>query len=121
MAPTDPPPGYVEVSLREESKANFGLVLPKNAMHVLHSYLQVPPWEVVAGAYYVKENEAHGYTKVCLTANAASLAPEGLLESCNNVGGWKAIIRQLEDQLAAGEVEPEVVAAQVAGLMEFAN
>jgi hypothetical protein len=37
------------------------------------------------------------------------------------VGGWKAIIHQLEDQLAAGEVEPKVVAAQAAGLTEFAN
>jgi hypothetical protein len=77
--------------------------------------------KLVARAYYVKENEAHGYTKVCLTDKVALLAPEGLLESRNNVGGWKAIIRQLEDQLAAGEVEPEVAAAQAAGLTEFAN
>jgi hypothetical protein len=34
---------------------------------------------LVAGAYYVKENQAHGYTEVCLTAEAASLALEGLL------------------------------------------
>ena len=48
-----------------------------------------------AGAYYVKENKSHGYTEVCLPANAAALlAPDGLLKSSNNVMvvGWKAII-----------------------------
>jgi hypothetical protein len=37
------------------------------------------------------------------------------------MGGWKAIIRQLVDQLAAGEVAPEEEKARGAGLTEFAN
>jgi hypothetical protein len=35
--------------------------------------------------------------------------------------GWKAIIRQLIDQLAAGEVAPAEAAAMGAGLSEFAD
>jgi hypothetical protein len=38
------------------------------------------------GAYYVRENDSHGYTKVCLPAEAAALATKELLESSNNVG-----------------------------------
>ncbi len=73
------------------------------------------------GAYYVRENDSHGYTEVCLPAEAAALATKDLLESSNNVGGWKAIIRQLVDQSAAGEVEPQEEAARAACLAEFAN
>lgn len=73
------------------------------------------------GAYYVKENEAHGYTEVCLPVDAAALAPDGLLESSNNVAGWRAIIRQLVDQLAAGELALEEATARRAGLSEFAG
>jgi hypothetical protein len=51
----------------------------------------------MTGMYYVKETETHGYTELRLSPNPASLATAGLLESCNNVGGWKAIIHQLED------------------------
>jgi hypothetical protein len=77
--------------------------------------------KLAVGAYYVKEHDSHGYTEVCLPAEAAALAPEGLLESSNNVGGWKAIIRQLVDQLAVGEVAPDKEEARGAGLTEFAN
>ena len=87
------------------------------ASHSVKSHLG----RLEAGAYYVKENESHGYAEVCLPANAAALAPEGLLESTNNVAGWKAIIRQLIDQLAAGEVAPAEAAAMGAGLSEFAD
>ena len=73
----------------------------------------------MTGAYYIKETEAHGYTNLSFLPNAASLAPAGLLESRNNVGEWKAIIRQVEDQWSAGEVEPVVAKAQAAGLTEF--
>jgi len=53
---------------------------------------------------------------------AAKLAPEGLLEGRNNVPGWKAVIRQLEDQLAAGPPTTQRAAADHAeGLMGFAD
>ncbi len=52
---------------------------------------------------------------------AAALAQEDLLESSNNVGGWKAIIRLLVNQLATGEVGPCEEAARAAGLVEFAG
>jgi hypothetical protein len=89
----------------------------KFASHASRSHLGV----LELGAYYVRENDSHGYTEVCLPAEAAALATKELLESSNNVGGWKAIIRQLVDQSAAGEVEPQEEAARAAGLAEFAN
>ena len=74
------------------------------------------------GAYYVKENDAHAYSELCLTAAAAALSPGGLLSSRNNMSGWKAIFRQLEDQAAADELgSEEEVAAQAAGLAGFAE
>jgi len=74
------------------------------------------------GAYYVKENDAHAYSELCLTAEAAALAPGGFLSSRNNMPGWKAIFRQLGDQAAAGEVgSEEEVAAQAVGLVGFAE
>jgi hypothetical protein len=68
------------------------------------------------GAYYVRENNAYAYSKLSLSPEAAALAPPGLLASRNTTAGWKAIIRQLEDQLAAGAEE---VAAQAEGLAGF--
>ncbi len=75
---------------------------------------------MVKGGYYVKENNAHGYSKLCLLPEAAALVPEGLLQTPNSVTAWKAIIRQLEDQLMEGATEPGVVAVQATGLAEFA-
>jgi len=50
------------------------------------------------------------------------LARGGLLLSRNNMPGWKAIFRQLEDQAVAGEVgSKEEVAAQAMGLVGFAE
>jgi predicted nucleic acid-binding Zn-ribbon protein len=70
----------------------------------------------------VKENDSHGYSDLYLSGEAARLAPEGLLGRRNNVPGWKAVIRQLEDQLAAGPPETQQAAAdQAEGLMGFAN
>jgi hypothetical protein len=48
------------------------------------------------GAYYVKANDAHAYSELCLSAVAAALAPGGLLSSRNNMSGWKAIFRRLK-------------------------
>ena len=76
---------------------------------------------LLPGAFYVKENEAYGYSELCLTAAGAALAPEGLISSRNTMTGWQAIIRQLEDQAAAGEVEPAEAAAQAEGLAGFAE
>ena len=74
------------------------------------------------GAYYVKANDAHAYSELCLTAAAAALAPGGLLSSRTNMTGWKAIFRQLEDQLAAGQGgTEEEVEAQAVGLAGFAE
>jgi hypothetical protein len=66
-------------------------------------------------------NLAHGYSKVCLSREAAALMPTGLLQAPNSIATWKAIIQQLEleDQLTEGATEPEVVAAQAAGLADF--
>jgi hypothetical protein len=75
---------------------------------------------MVKGGYYVKENDTHGYSELCLLPEAAALAPEGLLQTPNSIIAWKAIIRQLEDQLMEGATEPGVIAAQVTGLAEFA-
>ena len=70
----------------------------------------------------MKENDSHGYSKLYLSGEAARLAPEGLLERRNNVPGWKAVIRQLEDQLAAGPPETQQAATdQAEGLMGFAD
>ena len=75
------------------------------------------------GTYYVKENETHSYrySKLCLSPEAALLAPLGLLVSQNNILGWKAILQQLEDHWAIGATEMEVVATQAAGLPELVN
>jgi hypothetical protein len=73
------------------------------------------------GAYYVRENDAYAYAEICLSPKAAALAPSGLLPSHNTTTGWKAIIRQFEDQLAAGVENPEEVAPQAEGLAGFAE
>ena len=85
-------------------------------MHATKSYLP----KMVAGGYYVKQNNTHSYSELCLSPEAAALAPEGLLQAPNSVAAWKFIIWQLEDQLSEGATEPDVVAAQSAGLAEFA-
>ena len=55
-------------------------------------------------------------------AAAVALAPKGLLRSRKDMAGWKASVRQLEDQSAAGVAEMhEEVAAQAVGLAEFAE
>ena len=77
--------------------------------------------QLILGAYYVKENEAHAYSELSLSPEAAALAPPELLASRNNTPGWKAIIRQLEDQLAAGAGNPDEAAEQAAGLVQFAE
>ena len=85
--------------------------------HSTKSYLS----KLKAGAFYVKENDTHGYCKLSLSAEAAKLAPEGLLEGRNNVPSWKAVIRQLEDQLVAGPPTTQRASADHAeGLMGFA-
>ena len=84
--------------------------------HATKSYLP----RMIAGDYYVKQNDTHGYVELCLTPEAAALAPEGLLQAPNTAAAWKAIIRQLEDQLSEGATAPDVVAEQAAGLAEFA-
>jgi hypothetical protein len=58
------------------------------ASHSSKSYLS----KLKRGAFYVKENDSHGYCDLSLSAEAASLAPEGLLTGRNNVPGWKAVI-----------------------------
>ena len=73
------------------------------------------------GAFYVKENNSHGYCKLFLSSEAAKLAPEGLLESRNNMPGWKAVICQLEDQLAVGPTTEQAAAVQAEGLLDFAD
>ncbi len=74
---------------------------------------------MVRGAYYVRENNSYAYSELFLSPEAATLAPPEVLGGINNVSCWKAIIRQLEDQLAAGVAEPAVAAAQAAGIVEF--
>ena len=69
----------------------------------------------------MKESESHGYCKLFLSSEAAKLAPEGLLEGHNNVPGWKAVICQLEDQLATGPMTEQAAANQVEGLLDFAD
>jgi hypothetical protein len=74
------------------------------------------------GAYYVKESRSHGYCKLFSSSDeAAKLAPEGLLEGHNNVPGWKAVICQLEDQLAAEPMTEQAAADQAKGLLDFAD
>jgi hypothetical protein len=73
------------------------------------------------GAYYIRENNAYAYAEICLSPEATALAPSGLLASHNTNVGWKTIIRQLEDQLAAGVENPEEVTAQAEGLVGFAE
>ena len=67
-------------------------------MHATKSFLH----KMVAGGYYVKQNDTHGFSELCLSPEAAALAPEGLLQSPNSVVAWKAIIQQLEDHLSEG-------------------
>jgi hypothetical protein len=87
------------------------------ASHSSKSYLS----KLKRGAFYVKENDSHGYCDLFLSAEAANLAPEGLLTGRNNVPGWKAVIRQLEDQLAAGPMTQQAAADQAEGLLGFAD
>ena len=88
------------------------------ASHSSKSYLS----KLKQGAYYVKANDSHGYSNLYLSGEAARLAPEGLLARRNNLPGWKAVIRQLEDQLAAGPPETQQAAVdQAEGLMGFAD
>jgi hypothetical protein len=84
--------------------------------HTTKSYLP----KMISGGYYVKQNDTHGFAELCLTPEAAALAPEGLLQDPNTVAGWKAIIRQIEDQLSEGVSAPDAAAEQAAGLAEFA-
>ena len=58
------------------------------ASHSSKSYLS----KLTQGAFYVKENDSHGYCGLSLSAEAASLAPDGLLTGLNNVPGWKAVL-----------------------------
>ncbi len=76
--------------------------------------------QMIAGGYYVKQNNTHDYFELCLSPEAVALAPEGLLQAPNSVAAGKAIILKLEDQLTEGAMEPDVVAAQASGLAEFA-
>ena len=71
------------------------------------------------GFFYVKENESYGYCKLFLSSEAAKLSPEELLEGRNNVPGWKAVIRQLEDQLAVGPKTEQAAADHAEGLLDF--
>ncbi len=71
-------------------------------MHATKSNLP----RMVKGGYYVKENNTHGYSELCLSPEATALAPKGLLQTPNSITAWKAIIRQLEDQLTEGATEP---------------
>jgi len=73
------------------------------------------------GGYYVKQNDSYGFAELVLSPEAAALAPEGLLQVPNTTAAWKAIIRQLEDQLSEGVTAPEVAAEQAAELAEFAR
>ncbi len=77
--------------------------------------------QMTPGAYYVRENDTYAYAEICLSPEAAALAPSGLLASHNTTVGWKAIIHQLEDQLAAGVENIEEVATQAEGLAGFAE
>lgn len=85
--------------------------------HVTKSYLP----RMLIGGYYVKQNDSYGFAELVLSPEAAALAPEGLLQVPNTTAAWKAIIRQLEDQLSEGVTAPEVAAEQAAGLAEFAR
>ena len=69
----------------------------------------------------MKENDSHGYCDLSLSAEAARLAPEGLLVGLNNMPGWKAVIRQLEDQMAAGPTTQQATADQAEGLLGFTD
>ena len=95
--------------------------LKKGCWFTTHAAKSSLGW-LLPGAYYVKENDAYAYSELCLTAAAAALAPKGLLRSCNNMAGWKAIVCQLKDQSAAGGAEThEEVAAQLVGLAGFSE
>jgi hypothetical protein len=48
---------------------------------------------MVKGGYYVKENDTHGYSELCLLPEAAALVPKGLIQTPNSITAWKAIIR----------------------------
>ena len=69
----------------------------------------------------MKENDSHGYCDLSLSAEAANLALEGLLAGRTNVPAWKGVIRQLEDQLAAGAMTKQATANQAEGLLGFAD
>ena len=121
MAPTIRGPGYVGGGHCSGAQGQFPdhFCLKTEChftMHATKSYLP----KIVAGGYYVKQNNTHSYSELCLSPEAAALAPEGLLQAPNSVAAWKFIIWQLEDQLSEGATEPDVVAAQPAGLAEFA-
>ena len=69
-------------------RGSVGELLPAErsgfASHSSKSYLS----KLQRGAFYVKESESHGYCDLSLSAEGASLAPEGLLAGLNNVPGW---------------------------------
>ncbi len=58
------------------------------ALHSSKSYLS----KLKRGAFYVKENDSHGYCDLFLSAEAANLAFNALLTGRNNVPGCKAVI-----------------------------
>jgi hypothetical protein len=49
--------------------------------HVTKSFLP----RMIAGGYCVKQNDTHGYSELCLSPEAAALAPEGLLQAPHSV------------------------------------
>ena len=114
-------PRYVEGSLLEGPR---GSTLTDSASRPSAGFQPTPPSQtsqrLSRGGFYVKENNSHGNSKLCLSPEAAALVPEELLQTPHGVSAWKAIIRQVEDQLTEGTAEPEVVAAQAMGLSKFA-
>jgi hypothetical protein len=74
---------------------------------------------LVRGAYYVRENNSYPYLEFFLSPEVATLAPPEVLGGVNKVLCWKAIIQQLEDQLATGLAEPAVAATLISGIVEI--
>ena len=113
-------PRYVEGSLLEGPR---GSTLTDSASRPSAGFQPTPPSQtsqrLSRGGFYVKENNSHGNSKLCLSPLAAALVPEELLQTPHGVSAWKAIIQQLEDQRTEGATEPEAVATQATGLSEF--
>ena len=108
--------GFVEELLPAERRDNFWMIGFASRPNV--DLPPTPPRTTYPGW---SRGISTSRRTIFLSSEAGKLAPEGLLQSRNNMPGWKTVICQLEDQLATGPTMEQAAAVQAEGLLDFAD